>query len=378
MKRFTTYLALLAILFAGCRRDLWVYTDQFRQMELFTDWTEATEQPGGMTWWFMKDDGSGENYHSTTAEVTHTWLGLPRGRYSGVVFDYSPAEYAHQEFVDMTDIDSALVVLLPAADQPLPDLHLYGDSSVADFMKGISRYEPTGMYTVCAEPEIMNADTLHDVVVVTGTSDDRILWDDREAYESTLSIQQLYAYPRPIVWTLHVTVFVQGIRYMNQVRASVSGLTDGCWLGSLRHTSTPCLQQLDNWTRRAVNDSVGYISTTVNTFGLPDLDMPISPHDTRYSRTSRADSHLGIPDYDDRLRLNLQFLLRDNSTVLYYHFDVGSKYITIHEDQLEVNIEIPIDDPRLPDLPYVEEADGTGFDATVTPWADGGTADTTM
>jgi hypothetical protein len=43
-----------------------------------------------------------------------------------------------------------------------------------------------------------------------------------------------------------------------------------------------------------------------------------------------------------------------------------------------VNIDIPDDYPDLPDLPYVDVKGGTGFDATVTPWGEGGSADATM
>jgi hypothetical protein len=81
-------------------------------------------------------------------------------------------------------------------------------------------------------------------------------------------------------------------------------------------------------------------------------------------------------DYDEHLQLNLRFLLRDKETVLYYHFNVDSRWITIDDGKLVIDLEIPID--VAPDLPYVEEAEVAGFDATVTPWEDGGTADTTM
>jgi hypothetical protein len=40
-----------------------------------------------MTWWFMSETTDGTNYHGTSGNVTQTWLGLPRDRYEGVVFD---------------------------------------------------------------------------------------------------------------------------------------------------------------------------------------------------------------------------------------------------------------------------------------------------
>lgn len=379
--RWTGFLSasiVLLLALSSCRRDLWVYTDDFRQLELRTDWSRAEEVPGGMTWWFMNDDQSGQNRHETTAEIYQTWLSLPRGTFSGVVFDYSPAEYSHIEFLDMTRADDALAHLRAAADQPLPDEQLYGDQAVAPGMQGIPRNPETGMYLVAAEPEIMDADTLRHINIVTGTDGDLIHWDERDEYESTITVQTLHAQPKPIVWQLLVTVQVRGIGYMGSLTGSVAGLTDGCWLGTLRHTSTPCLQQLDTWESHYLNDSIGYVTTTVRTFGLPDLDMPPSPTDARADQATRATDVLLPPHYEQHLQLNLQFLLRDNATVLNYHFNVGNDCITIIENQLVVRIDIPIDYPDAPDLPYVEAYDGTGFNATVTPWKDGGTADTTM
>ena len=46
-----------------------------------------------------------------------------------------------------------------------------------------------------------------------------------------------------------------------------------------------------------VDDNSGYIMTTLPTFGMPDTNL---------------------------MRLNLQFLLRDEETLLNYHFDGGS------------------------------------------------------
>ena len=397
MKHLTPYLlVLLASLLTACRRDLWVYTDQFRQVELITDWSEAHERPDGMTWWFMNLDNSGRNYHETTAEVTHSWLNLPQGSYNGVVFDYSPAEYSHQEFIGMSYPDSALVHQLPAADQPAANQHLYGDYAVPNYLEGIPRYTPTGMYQVGAEPELINADTIKGVHITSGPEEDLILWKDRDQYTSDLTTLTLHDTPQPLVWTLNVKVHVKGLTYMNSVRGSIAGLADGCWLSTLRHTSTPCLQALDSWSSITENDSIGYITTTVRTFGMPDLDMPPSTAITRADGDETDDQETGSEETDgettsseesggihtqigERLQLNLLFLLRDQSTVKSYHYDVGDDCITIRDGQLEINIDIPIDYPGgIPDLPYVETSDGTGFNADVTPWADGGTADETM
>ena len=150
-----TAVALLLAVTTGCRRDLWIYTDDLHQVELVTDWSEATERPGGMTWWFMSENEQGRNYHGTTGNVTQAWLGLPTDRYEGVVFDYSPSEYAHQEFTGMSSPLSALVRLLPSADQPQPDEQLFGEVAVPANMGEVPTDTDTGMHIVAAEPEVM-------------------------------------------------------------------------------------------------------------------------------------------------------------------------------------------------------------------------------
>lgn len=382
-------LCLLCAFTASCRRDLWVYTDDFCQVGLHTDWSQATETPGGMTWWFMSNDLSGRNRHSTTAEISYTALNLPRGQFTGVVFDYSPAEYSHVEFLGMTRPDSALVHASASADQPLPDEHLYGNAAVPAYLQGIPMNPAgNGMHLLAAEPEMVNADTLLNATVTTGLDEDLVPWDERDKYEQTVIEQNFYAEPRPLIWKLYVRIPIRGANYMYSVRGTVAGLSDGCWLTPLRQTSTPCLQLLDSWRIQAPIDSVSFLSTSVNTFGLPDVQMPMSPVDARTSQarmvTRTEDENteniqIGEdPRFDQHLRLNLQFVLRDEATVLNYHYDLGDKYIAVIDDQLIVNIDIPVDFPGLPDLPYVESKGSAGFDATVTPWEEGGTADTTM
>lgn len=383
---FFAALLTLTVLLSACRRDLWVYTDEFCQVALQTDWSQATETPGGMTWWFMADDLSGRNRHGTTAEITYTELNLPRGLFTGVVFDYSPAEYSHIEFLGMTRPDSALVHISASADQPVPDDDLYGAKAVPDYLSGVPMNPAgNGMHLLAAEPEPMNADTLKHVMVTSGIDEDLVPWEDRDKYKQTVIEQLLHAQPKPVVWQLKVRIPVRGLNYMYSLTATVAGLADGCWLIPLRHTSTPCLQLIDKWQAQNVVDSVSYLLSSINTFGLPDLDMPHSPVDARRNtarqttRDNDTTEDMHLAQYDQHLRLNLRFLLRDEATVLNYHFDLGDDCITIIDDMLIVNIDIPIDYPGgIPDLPYVDSKGSTGFDATVTPWADGGSADATM
>lgn len=379
MRRKLTYSLMFLCLLAltGClRRPLWVYTDEFRQVELITDWSLCDEYPDGMTAWFSNNDLSGRNRRITTAEVEHTWLNIPNGWWTGVVFDYSPAEYGSQNFLGMNRPDSCYVRCRHAEHQPMLDEDLYGGYAVPESMAmQIPTSPDTYMYLLSAEPDPMCADTLHNVHIITGVDGDLIPWKDMDTYGETLTVQTFYAFPQPITWKLRVFIELSGINYMFNVKATIAGLCDGNQLSKLRHTSEVCLHSLDTWEVKGRNTSknTGTVGSTINTFGLPDT----------------------VTDYEHiPLQLNLQFLLRDEATIYNYHFvdpatapasnpegatvltlPLKPEYITIFEDQRVIRIDIPL---GLIDLPYVDAKDSAGFDATVSPWENGDVADVGM
>lgn len=353
-------LALLALLaLASCRRDLWVLTDIYRQVELYTDWSLCDRKPDGMTAWFMSETLDGRNRRITTSEVEHTWLNLPRGRFTGIIFDWSPAEYVNQDFVGMTRPDSAHVKVRPAKVQPLSDEDLYGIRAIPTGLY-VPKVDSTGLCLLSVTPDPMCADTLHGVEVVTGVDGDLILYDGKDSYEASLVTQTIHSRPQPVTWDLRIIVHIKGAQYMHSVKGTVAGLSEGLWLSKLRHMSTACLHPLDEWSVQPLSENVSAITTSIHTFGLPE------PEPTR----SDPDILSSLPP----LRINLRFLLRDEATVIYAHFDVDASEVTVYEDQLIARIEIPIE----VELPYVDAKSSAGFDATVTPWEQGGDADVNM
>ena len=345
---------------SGClRRPLWIYTDEFRQVELITDWDDCPSAPDGMTAWFMNDNLSGQNSHITTAEVYHAWLNLPRGVFTGIVFDYSPNEYGAQDFLWMHRPDSALVRARYYVNQPPADEDLYGGFSVPEGML-LPTNPVTQMFLLSNTPEQMCVDTLKHVEIVTGADGDLILWEDRDEFESSLTIQTFYARPRPIIWRLRVYVELRGYDYMSSVKGTFSGLADGIRLACLQNTDEPCLHPMDAWQGSRNMDNTGTITSTINTFGLCE---------SWYDENAQGDSPY-------LFRLNLQFLLRDNRTVVNYHYDVPRDKMEVYADQCVLRLEIPIEFG--PDLPYVDAEGSAGFDAEVSPWEDGGSADVGM
>ena len=328
-------LALCALMLAtiwSCERpELWVSSDQFKQVELAPDWSEASGEPGGMTAFFFRSDGN--YYRHTTADVRLTTLGLPRGDYQGVVFSYSPEEYGHMEFTGLDNAHTAAVRLKPLELQPQTDGELYGPNTVVSHL-----------------PESIDIDTLAHMTIVTGTDGDYIPYKDRDSYSDHLVIQRFTCAPKSPLKGLRILIYVTGINYLYDVKGTVEGLADGYRLIDAVPTSQTCVLQTGQWELKMVDDNSGYIMTTLPTFGMPDSNL---------------------------IRLNLLFLLRDEETLLNYHFDVGS-YVVYIENLQELRVTLGTDFTDRPDLPYVEAKGSAGFGVNVVPWDEGSDVDIDM
>ena len=89
-------LLLLAVTTSCERRELYVYGDEYRSVELNVDWRKYSQtDPDGMTAWFYPlNTEQNKPYRITTANVRRHELYLPGGLYRGMVIDYSPEEHA--------------------------------------------------------------------------------------------------------------------------------------------------------------------------------------------------------------------------------------------------------------------------------------------
>lgn len=431
---FTLYLGVMAWLLSGCeRRELYVYGDNFQSVELEVNWRKyADRDPDGMTVWFypLGGDPLEKPYRTTTASVRKQSLYLPGGLYNGVVVDYSPEEYSRQRFVDMDELFSARVEATPATYQPdsmtvtgegvpagLSDevnALLYGDGAWTVKHEGrTSGKGGSGYYMVSSQPEQMGLDTLSRVLVERSAYGDYVPLAEKDSYQSQINVMTLHAEPQTIVWHVRVRVFVSdGFNYLWQTPASITGLADGHYLAVDRNTDTPCMIGIDDWEAIRTGENSGYLQTTFTTFGLRPGSVKggikhkvsagrrgsqtnVMGAATRAGETEPEGNSSGWYDYEtdlcdsDELRLNLAFVLRDHSTVINYQFDVGEQVVCF-EEQLVLRLDLTEEyfDPDNPDgggpdvksivLPYVEAFSGTGFNANVSEWQEGGTADTTM
>ncbi|MBQ3752309.1 MAG: hypothetical protein II864_02040, partial [Prevotella sp.] len=227
-----------------------------------------------------------------------------------------------------------------------------------------------------------------------------IPWQERETYQSQIRLTQMYSEPETIVWKLRIRVWIKdGFNYLWQSPASISGLADGHFLPRDVITDNPCLLSIDNWETERTGENSGYISTTLNVFGIRPVTLrpDREEHEGRevqqvYSYTRAGENESEWWEYytknclPEDIRLNLSFVLRDHATTLHYHFNVGH-YVVSWDNQLVLRIELGPEffDPNNPHgangeggdpgnpspdiiLPYVDAYNGTGFGADVTPW----------
>ena len=337
--RLALFALMLTTIWSCERPDLRVSSDQFKQVELAPDWTEASGEPGGMTALFFRSDGN--FYRHTTADVHLTTLGLPRGDYQGVVFSYSPEEYGNMVFTGLGNAHTAAIRLKPLEVQPQLDIQLYDPDAV-----------------VCYPPESIDIDTLAHMTIVTGTDGDYIPYKDRDSYREHLVTQRFTCAPKSPLTELRIIIYITGINSLYDIKGTVEGLADGYLLIDAVPTSQTCILQTGQWEVRTLDNNSGYIMTTLPTFGVPVTDEIVTKSATR--------NDINLP-----VRLNLQLLLRDQETTLNYNYDIGSLVTTI-EGSDEMRVIIGTDSDDHPDLPYVEAKGSAGFGVNVVPWSYGG------
>ena len=449
---FALYFGMMAWLLSGCeRRELYVYGDEFRSVYLDVDWSNYYgHRPDGMTAWFYPGDGEESPYRHTTADVNHYELYLSGGRYQGVLVDYSPEEYTHQQFLGMDRLSTARVEVTDLPEQPANiDTLIVHNDTLRQWLEGVDtqiyrrlygdscwqyqlprRSDATGYYMVSNHPEYMTLDTLKDMEVDRGEFGDYIPWQRVNDYQSTIIEKGFQAKPVQVPQRMRIRVFVRGIQYLWQIKGSLAGLSNGFYLGRQECTDTPCVVELDDWKVEFINDSLGYVYTTFDTFGIrpstvhrrvPLQDEGIyygyghasDTWDFAYTRAeddaAQNDTVYWVDANPDELRLNLRFILRDRGTVMHYSFDVGDQVLEFdgrHLLRVDLNTRFfgtsydhkgekgdkgdpgepgppgppgppyppipwpPHPDPHEPDFPYVDPYNGAGFDAEVEPWVD--------
>lgn len=375
MKRAKTiiFALLLAVLgLTACRRDLWVHKERFKQIMLDVDWRNYFRNsvlypnmpdPEGMTVWYFPEEGPSLSF--TTTEVRHFETYLVKGRYKALVVDYSPQEYSHQEFVGMDYDSTAKVQSISYPYQADKYPELFGPEA---YGRDLQKEEKGGYCTLFWEPENMACDT-ETFTCYSGDYDTYIPYELRDTYQETLVRQTIDMEPLIVPWRMRVRIYIKGIYYLYQTKASIAGLADGYYFMSDRTSSTPTLMALDDWEVYVTGDNVGYIAKTFMTWGLQNTSVLYQGRhmDVGEKAEDVPEDYSSHPA--DEIRLNLRLLLRDRETVCTYHFDVGDM-VRAFWNEYALRIDLMDGFEGQPDLPYVDAYNGVGMEGIVTPWED--------
>ncbi len=357
----TLYTALLSVvlMLVACgpdefldRRELYATEARVPKVRLDVDWmSRVGKKPTGMTVMMRGTDGTG-GMNTSTNEVDSMVLRLDANSYRTLVYNLSPDEFGSMDFHDENDFDSIHVTLTPIQ------------------MRSADGWDRD--YVYAREPE--DIAVALDTITITREMVDEYSAIVRQRFANGMKGDKvdttLYVFretPVPIITTLNVIVRVLGIQNAMSVEGNITDMADGVYLSAGHSTPTTCTHQLSSW--NMYTDSTGsrngYITTSIRTFGLP--------HGTE--NVVGRDSTLNY--------LNLYFKLRDDSTIVQYHYAVGDlfKYGIerngVHEYTTRVTLELDLiidadthpDVPDIPpDLPDVEDRTKTGFDATVEDW----------
>lgn len=358
----------LVVLLTACgpdefliRRDMYANVSRSPKVRLEVDWQSLFgTRPTGMT--VMMPGLGGNSFSTSTNSVDGIDLSLNADTYPTLVYNLSPDEFGSMDFHNTDSYDSIHVTLTPITMRANEDW----DKDV----KYMREPEDLGVAldTIRITPEMVED---YSAIVRQRLSD---------GYTGDRADTVMYVFhetPFPVISKLNVIVRVLGLNNASSVEGNISNMADGFYLTGLHSTYGKGMHLLDNWKASfdRGNSKNGYIRTTISTFGLP--------HGTE--NVENRDSTLNY--------LTLFFKLVDGKTTKEYRYAVGDlfKYVENANGQrnyttnvtLELDLSIDADSRgnTIPDLPDVKPSggsSGTGFDAHVDDWEDGGTADISM
>lgn len=370
----TALIVLLAL--TSCKREpLELYYTGKAQVDIDVDWTTRfTDNPKditGMTVIIAKLESDSIIYTDITNDIFHYEdLELEPGNYKMLIFNEYFNGFGSMAFGDRKSFDK-----LFAAAQQQPRTTDFWDVNVS-YMK---------------EPEAIGCavDTFT-VLPEMADGEPRFVYY-KDYIPTEFEGVQLKEIIDPMTTEMLIRVRVLGIKYMQSVIGSISGMANGFLLTQAWRRSEPGVHLLENWKISDVTyengdtlKSVGYVTTTIRTFGLPhgrELD-------------SQRDSTSNL--------LSLCFTLIDGTQHV-FRYPVGKmiKYRTTEAQsrrageknnddmsyfaktdvtlELDLIVDAPFyEDEEVPNLPYAQPKGTGAFDAEVEEWGDDEVVDVPM
>ena len=365
--RHLSYLLLLISsisLFVSCQREpLEVYYVGKADVVINVDWmSKFGEKPSGMTVVFAKD-GDDIVFTDVTNDVDQYETMLEPGDYKMLIINHSYGEFGSMSFGERKSFSR----IFAYAQQ---------QQRTSDFWDINTTYKCEPEHIGCA------IDSFTILPEMTGGKPRFISYKDRNNIPNEFEGITLNETIETMETEMNIRVRVLGIKYMSGVIGSISGMADGFLLTQAWRRSQACNHLLDNWKTSGITyeggdtlKSVGYITTTIRTFGLP--------HGRELDAQRSENSNV----------LSLCFTLVDGTQHV-FRYSVGKmiKYRTIETEsrrageesqeagyfaktdvtlELDLVVDAPFyDDDEVPNLPYAQPEGSGAFDAEVSPWGD--------
>lgn len=332
LPRIIVAASLLLAAVPGCRRELWYDYGGIAQAVAQPDWKRSGGTPRGCETFVY----CGDRLYTTvlSKDISHVEVLLPEGEYTFLTFTYSESEYGTLRF---TGKDRLSTIGVRSAD-----VFSTKDSDIAP--------EPEWIGAGISAPFSVSAQD------VSGSLVPYRDWSRRssegKAYDWIPVTAAVVDVPvKNLVSELRTAVHVRGAERVLMLSMRVEGLSDGWDIAAGRPSSSTSVRVVNSWTRsKSKAPGEGVFNSSAQTFGLPEGASSLPA-------------------------VSLEFVLTDGETVV--REDVGEvKIERVRDDETyewRTVIDIVIgseDDPII--LPESTGGQGTGTDAWVDRWEDGG------
>lgn len=375
MQTLVGHLALLMLLFvivASCYREpLELYKKGDSQVNINYIWSKYSGPlPNGIFVMYAKN---GNKF--TNTDLTHDLDGkehenMANGIYKQMVMTNTIQDYdGNMRFYDTDDFENIHVVS-----------ETFNVTSQDAWDKGMRYME---------EPKKLGVAV--DSFEVKMDNDGLVFYE----YTKDAGSDTLYQERQDTIWpmttTLTIRVKVRGLNYIKDpnnggVDGYISGMANGCSLSKFWRNTESGNLKLNHWRIEGYENSpkragkanetvVGWITTDVETFGLPH------GRELLHQRTPKSNFIvLHFTSLDGSKTTNFSY---DVGKMIRYNGDDGTLEATFNQTdvslQLDLVIDAPyVDDDDVPTVPY-SQPEGTGqFDAEVEDWGDDENVDVPM
>jgi len=373
MVRHLPYLLLLISvfsLFVSCQREpLEVYYRGTADVMVNVDWmSKFGEKPSGMTIVLAKD-GDEVVYTDFTNDVDSHEMMLEPGDYKMLIINRTYSEFGTLGFEERKSFSR-----IYAYAQQLQRTTEFWDPNVS-YMQ---------------EPEHIGCaiDSFTILPSMTGGKPRFIPYEDRNNIPNEFEGITLNETVEPMETEMTIRVRVLGIKFMNEVIGNISGMANGFMLTQAWRRSQIGYHLLRGWKVSDVTyengdtlKSVGYITTTIRTYGLPhgrELDTQRSDNSNVLSLCFTL-----VDGKQHVFRYPVGKMIKYKKANSSRHADGNENASYFAKTDVTLELDLVVDAPffeeeELPNLPYAQPSGTGAFDAEVADWGDDEIVDVPM